>query len=197
MTSIEALTGKEFTVLLYVYNTNGVLISSQSKKKQFPYYVNDDSSVSFDGICTVNLTLKSYTYHKKPDYVGNSHYVEGYSTTFNYDISLNDQYAYKQDTVTRFNHIYDWVENDESDTSEKDFDVWQDFIESDTSGVYEGERSMSENSRNGVIDRRIFTNFTFTIYLTKKDRVPTYLPVRNDSGVIVRHYSTNVIFRDE
>ena len=56
---------------------------------------------------------------------------------------------------------------------------------------------MSENSRNGVIDRRIFTNFTFTIYLTKKDRVPTYLPVRNDNGVIVRHYSTNVIFRDE
>lgn len=197
MTSVEALTGKEFTVLLYIYNTNGVLISSQSKKKQFPYYVNDDSSISFDGICTVNLTLKSYTYHEKPDYVGNSHYVEGYSTTFIYDISLNNQYEYKQDTVTRFNHIYDWVENDESDTSEKDFDVWQDFIESDTNGIYEGERSMTENSRNGVIDRRIFTNFTFTIYLTKKDRVPTYLPVRNDSGVIVRHYSTNVIFRDE
>ena len=197
MTSVEALTGKEFTVLLYIYNTNGVLISSQSKKKQFPYYVNDNSRLTFGGICTVNLTLKSYTYHKKPNYVGNRHYVEGYSTTFNYDISLNDQYIYKQDTVTRFNHIYDWVENDESDTSEKDFDVWRDFIESDTNGVYEGERSMTENSRNGVIDRRIFTNFTFTIYLTKKDRVPTYLPVRNDNGVIVRHYSTNVIFRDE
>ena len=197
MTSVEALTGKEFTVLLYIYNTNGVLISSQSKKKQFPYYVNDNSRLTFGGICTVNLTLKSYTYHKKPNYVGNRHYVEGYSTTFNYDISLNDQYIYKQDTVTRFNHIYDWVENDESDTSEKDFDVWRDFIESDTNGVYEGERSMTENSRNGVIDRRIITIFTFTIYLTKKDRVPTYLPVRNDNGVIVRHYSTNVIFRDE
>ncbi len=196
MNSIDALTGKEFTVKLQIYNTDGVLISTASKKKQFPYYVDDKSTLTFDGICTVNLTLTGYEYHKKPDNLGsNQHYIAGFSTTFTYDISLNnDKYIYKQDTDTKFYHKYEWLIND--DMASESFARWENFIPAYNGGGYEGERNMTENSPDGVVDQRIYRDFRFTIYLTKKNRKPTYLPVRTDSGVIVRHYLTNVIFRD-
>ena len=199
MTSYEALNGKNYTVVLYLYDRNGNLTSTTTKEKQFPYYVNDNSLLTFDGICSVNLTLKGYTYHERPSDVGNRHYIEGYSSTFQYEITLaNNQYEYILPTDTKFYHIYDYIYNDDSDTSSQDYEYWQDFIETDEAGIYEGYRSMTENLPSGrVFDQRIFTDFRFYIHLRRKGRTPTYLPVRTDGGIIARHAYTNIIFRDD
>ena len=48
------------------------------------------------------------------------------------------------------------------------FERWEDFIPAYNGGGYEGERNMTENSPDGVVDQRIYRDFRFTIYLTKK-----------------------------
>lgn len=200
MTSQEALIGKEYTVILYLYDSNGNLISTEQKGKQYPYYVGDNSALLFGDIFKINVILDSYEYHQKPDYLlPGQHYIEGYRTTFKYEIELDGRYEYKQPIETEFYHVYNWIRDDvPEDVDSRDFEIWEPFQKAkNRPDAWEGYRSMTENDEKGVIDARIFSNFRLYIHLKKRERTPTYLPVRNDSGVIVRHYSTNVIFRDE
>lgn len=196
MTSQEALRDERFRVTLNIVDEQGAIISQQVKSIQFPDAVNQTQNAVFDGVMTFSVTLDFYNYQQPTAASGNG--VEGFYTSFSYDVAFNQQ-QYKNKTESRlYIHTFEtfWPTHPEPEVNE----IRRYFTSTGGGevGDYWGPRRLTDYQYGGKpYDRRTFTGFEITITLTRRNRDLTYLPVRNNQGVIVRHYETNIIFRDE
>lgn len=196
MTSQEALADEYFRVTLNIVDEQGALISQEVKNIHFPDAVNQTQSAVFDNILTFSATLDFYNYQQRTAASGNG--VEGFYTAFSYNVVFNQQ-QYKNETESKcYIHTFEtfWPSHPEPEVNE----IRRYFTSTggEEVGDYWGPRRLTDHQYGGrPYDRRTYTDFEIAITLTKRNRDLTYLPVRNNQGIIVRHYETNIIFRDE